>query len=96
MCSRVDLPVPDGPISATISPGAIDNDAPRNISRRLRPCRKPRTIPSRDNAAGSLIAQRLDRIEPRRPPGRIDRRQQRQRQRHANNRDDLHGIDLGR
>ena len=33
MCRRVDLPEPEGPTSATISPGATASDTPCRISR---------------------------------------------------------------
>ena len=35
MCSRVDLPHPDGPMMATISPGLISTEAPRRASTKL-------------------------------------------------------------
>ena len=81
-CSSVDLPAPDGPTSATISPGrsaSVDaaqhrqlDAAPGGRCARRRAARAPRR-------RRSLIAQRLDRIEPRRAPGRVERRQERQR-----------------
>src|SRR3990172_6933493 len=80
MCSNVDLPEPDGPTKATISPRATASVAPRSTARRLPPWTKVRSILSRARTASAalFIAQRLDRIEPRRAPRRIERGQERQ------------------
>ena len=66
ICSRVNLPEPDGPVSATISPGSSENETPFRTSSEVPPCSKVRRT-SRSTRT-SLIPQRLDRIEPRRPP----------------------------
>src|SRR3546814_14958700 len=92
MCSRVDLPAPEGPTSATISPPATLKEASCSTSRLLRAWRKTRRTPRssrpwplrlptllRSLIAPLLIAERLDRIEPRGPPGGIERRQEGQR-----------------
>src|SRR5262249_15296184 len=58
----------------------------------------PRATPVSDLDSAlivSLIAQRLDRIEARRAPGRIKRRQQRQHERHYQYRRGLAGIEIG-
>src|ERR1700733_1907269 len=80
-CRSVDLPAPDGAISATDWPGKSSSDAPFRTSTVVsaRPYR--RSTASRLSAATrawSFIAQRLDRIEPGCAPGRIDRGRQRQ------------------
>ena len=72
ICSSVDLPAPDGPTSATISPAATSRSAPLQHRQRRRPgdvsaARRPQL----DRTAPSLIAQRLDRIEPGGAPGRV-------------------------
>src|SRR5688572_30965471 len=64
MCSRVDLPEPEGPTSATISPGRTWRSARLITSRKPLPAWRKRCWTFRNSSAGSLIAQRLDRIEP--------------------------------
>ena len=67
--------------------------APRSSSRRGRSGARSRSSRS---TVSSLIAQRLDRIEPRRPPRRIDRRQQRQDERQRDDRDHVARVDARR
>src|SRR3546814_20094882 len=93
MCSRVDLPAPEGPTSATISPPATLKEASCSTSRLLRAWRKTRRTPRssrpwpfrlptllRSLIAPLLIAARPDRIEPRRPPCGREPRQATKRQ----------------
>ena len=101
MCSSVDLPAPDGPTSATISPGSTVKSRRRAARRARAPaCLEAagddRAARARDAPLPSLIAQRLDRIEPRGPPGRIERRQERQHQRHQRRPARPRRVDLGR
>src|SRR5688572_17943628 len=93
MCSRVDLPEPDGPTSATISPGRTWRSARLITSRKPLPAWRKRCWTFFNSSAGLLIAQRLDRIEPGRAPGRIERRQQGQYQRHDDDQRHFDGID---
>src|SRR5258708_26361683 len=105
MWSRVDLPAPLGPTSPTISRGSIARSMPRRIASRLPPCSKLRCIPL-STSTGSLIAKRLDRIQPGGAPGGIDRRQEGERQGHGDHGEDIApvedrrqpraGLDLGR
>ena len=105
-CSSVDLPAPDGPTSATISPGRSDEiDAVQHREldaalagrrwRTLRAIRAPvgRANPRTRFAARSFVAQPLDRIEPGGAPGRVERREERQRQRHHHDGGDLARVD---
>ena len=112
MCSSVDLPAPDGATSATDSPGKIARSAPfRTVSvpspspvvafdhvqeqDRASLLLLPRHL-ARASTMVSFVAQRLDRIEARRAPGRIERRQEGQHQRHHDDRDGLARVHLGR
>src|SRR5581483_3996280 len=92
MCSNVDLPAPDGPISATISPGMRLRLASRMTSRRPPPASLKLWRMPFSRRTGSLIAQRLHRIEPRGTPGGIERGQDRENQRHRGDPDDLDRI----
>ena len=40
ICKKVDLPTPEAPRTATISPGSMRRSMPRRTSMRCRPCRK--------------------------------------------------------
>src|SRR5215217_3931650 len=97
-CKSVDLPVPDGATSATISPGETLRSAPRKISRKPSPCGYRRSTRERRRAGWSdaairlSVPERLDGIEPRRAPGRVESGEQRQQNGHANNRYDLGRI----
>src|SRR5262245_52704429 len=89
MCSSVDLPEPDGAIRAIDWPAQAASSAPLRISSVTSPCWYRRSIPctyktgvSAAMVRISFVAQRFDRIEPRRPPGRINRRQQGEHERH--------------
>src|SRR5258708_520045 len=95
-CSRVDLPAPDGPTSATISPDRSASDAPRSTGSFDAAWLNVRSTARSSSDGASLIAQRLDRIEPRRAPRRIERREERQRKAHADDEDNFCRIDLGR
>src|SRR5579872_6660900 len=92
-CRRVDFPAPDGPTSATISPLARFSETPRSTSRLWPACLKVRTTPS-SASADSLITERLDRIEPRRAPGGIERREERQAEGQGHHADDVGRVDL--
>src|SRR3546814_10463376 len=92
MCSSVDLPAPLGPTRATSSPGRIASVMPRRISSLSPPWAKCRQTWS-SFRSGSLIAQRLHRIEARRAPGRIDRRGKGQAERHAGHDDHFQIVD---
>src|SRR6185369_15247331 len=89
LCSRVDLPEPDGPTSATISPRRMTKLASWMTSSRLPPWAKVRVTPdaARTMSLASLIAQRLDGIEPRCAPGGIQRRQEGEAERHCDHED---------
>src|ERR1700722_7388116 len=91
-CRSVDFPAPDGAMSATDWPGASSSEAPFRTSTVVSPRPYRRSTLSSVSAATrawSFIAQRLDRIELGRAPGRIDRRRERQDQR---NRDDGENV----
>src|SRR3546814_4521043 len=90
MCSSVDLPAPEGPTRATISPPATLKEAPDSTSRRLRACLNTRRTPRSSRpwplrlptllrsllTAPLLITEGLHRIEPRGAPGGVERRQE--------------------
>src|ERR1043166_2479915 len=68
--------------------------------RRLSAWRKVRSTARSSSAAwtptaASFIAQRFHRIEPGRPPGRVDRRQEREAERHDDDERHLQRVDLG-
>src|SRR3954465_7098159 len=86
--SNVDLPDPDGPSNATISPGAIDKSAPRRTWIVSPPCSKLRGRPVVARTA-SLIAKHLDRIGTRRARRRVERREEGQQQGDRHDRRDL-------
>src|SRR5579875_437363 len=69
-CSMVDLPEPEGPRRATISPFATCRSTPRSTSMVTPACVKLRRRPRTSRM--SLIAQDLDRVRVRRPPGGIE------------------------
>src|SRR5690349_5837278 len=97
MCSRVDLPAPDGPTSATNSPPRTFREAPRSTFNASPACRKVRTMPSISimDWEASFIAQGLDRIELGGAPCRVDGRAERQAQRHQHDASHLGPVDLG-
>src|SRR5947207_10160947 len=82
-CSSVLLPDPDAPTTATRSPGATARSTPRSTGTSSGP---PRYVlfSLRHSSTGAspvlFIAQRLRRIDSRRPPARIERRQESKRQ----------------
>src|SRR4051812_18964198 len=85
--SIVDLPEPEGPTSATISPGWIARSTPLSTSICTPPCSKLRVKPVRVTTA-LFIAQNLDRIGARRAERRVQRRQEAEHQgHHADDRD---------
>src|SRR4051794_3113938 len=88
--SKVDLPDPEGPSSATISPGATTRSIPRKTSIRCPPCSNERRSPF--TARTSLIAQYLHRIGACRLPGGIERRQEAEEQGHHRDDRDLDRI----
>src|SRR5512138_1353431 len=108
MCSRVDLPAPEGPTRATISPPATLKAAPCSTSSRSRPWRNTRRT-SRSSRpwplrlptwakpalpiAPLLIAERLHRIEAGGAPRRIERREEGENEREADDDDDLPRVD---
>src|SRR5580692_7414774 len=95
-CRSVDFPAPDGAISATDWPGASSSDAPFRTSTVVSPRPYRRSTASSVSAATrawSFIAQRLDRIELGRAPGRIDRRRKRQDQRDRDDREHVRHFD---
>src|SRR6185437_16320218 len=100
ICSSVDFPAPDGPTKATISPGFSARSMPLSTARSTPPWRYTRLTPASSSAGfipgGSFVAQPLDRVEPRRPPCRVERGEERQRQRHDHHGRDLPGDDLRR
>src|SRR5689334_11112982 len=92
-CSNVDLPAPDGPTRATLSPLASRSEIRRSTSRLSPACLNVRTT-DLSSSTGSLIAERFDGIEPRRAPGRIERRQERQAEGHGDHRSEEHTSEL--
>src|SRR5579884_4118126 len=97
-CSKVDLPAPDGAISATDWPDYRARSTPRRISSSVSPPPKCFSTACSHSAgvAPSFIAQRLDRIEPRRPPGWIERGGERQRHGHDHDGDHVRRLDARR
>src|SRR5688500_12200749 len=93
-CSRVDLPEPDGPSKATISPWRTSRSTPRSTSIVTSPCRKLRLRPL--TVSTSFIAKHLHRIGARRLPRRIERGEEAQHQRHGDDGEHLERIGLGR
>src|SRR5689334_23283369 len=93
--SSVDLPDPDGPSSATISPGATSRSTPRNTSIVTSPWVKLRLRPL-VTRTGSLIAQDLHWVGACSPVGGIKRREERQHQRGQHDRGHLDRIGLRR
>src|SRR6185369_3048593 len=91
ICSKVDLPDPDGPTNATISPVRISRSVLTMTSSWPLACLKLCRMP-RSSRTALLIAQSLHRIEPRSPPGWINRGQQRDHEGHAGNPGDIPGI----
>src|SRR5271156_3521177 len=95
-CKSVDFPAPDGAISATDWPGESSRLAPFRTSIVVSPRPYLRSTPSSVSAAtraASFIAERLDRIELGCAPGRIDRRREREDERHRDHRDHVPGFD---
>ena len=68
--SSVVLPEPDGPVTATNSPGAIARSTPSSAT--TRPSSNVRVTPAKRTSA-SLTAQRLHRPQVGRAHGRVDR-----------------------
>src|SRR5688500_17900417 len=94
-CSSVDLPEPDGPSRATISPGWTSRSTPRSTSMVTSAWVKLR-LSWWVRRTASLIAQHLDRVGARRFPRRVKRRQERQDEREQDDRRDLERVGLGR
>src|SRR5262245_2662106 len=94
ICSSVDLPQPEGPTNATISPGRTDSDTPFNTSSRAAPLPKPRAIfCSVRTSVELLIPKSLHRIEPRRAPRGIETRQQSEPQGDGHDQRNLRDLD---
>src|SRR6266566_9935458 len=98
--SRVDLPTPDAPISATLYPAPTARVTPRRTRTVSGPTRYSLSS-SRAATRTSLISEHLDRIEPRSPARRGQSRQKRDQQRRARDQGEvepgeLHGkvVDL--
>src|SRR5205085_7371551 len=93
--SKVDLPEPEGPSKATISPGAMSRSIPRRTSMVTSPWRKLRFKP-RTASAGpvteSLIAEHLDRIGAGSLPRRVEGGEQAEQEGHDHHRGDLERI----
>src|SRR3954471_9811815 len=89
--SKVDLPEPEGPSNATISPGAIDRFTPRRTWIVSPPCSKLRVRPVVARTA-SLIAKHLDRIGAGGARCRIERREEGQQQGDRHDHRDLDRI----
>src|SRR5690606_27314538 len=90
-CSIVDLPVPDGPSSATISPGMISRFTPRRTSMVSPPCRKLR-VRSVRRTTGLFIAQHLHGIGAGGPICRIESRQEAEPHRHQADEKDFERV----
>src|SRR5262245_32525558 len=86
-CSSVDLPTPDAPITATLSPGSTVSDTPRRTRTTSGPIRYSRSSSSATRRGsverGSLIAKHLDRVELGRAPSGRERGEKRDDQRGA-------------
>src|SRR3569623_971853 len=98
-CSIVDLPEPEGPSSATISPGLIVRFTPRSTSIVTPPCSKLRVrfVRRTTGCTGALlIAQHLDRIRARRLARRIERSKEAHPQRQQTDRGHFRGIGAAR
>src|SRR5678815_1664608 len=76
MWSSVDLPTPEAPMTATVSATLTVRLAPFKTRTGSGPIRYSRSR-SVATSSGSLIAQDLHRVEPCRPPGGRQRRQER-------------------
>src|SRR5580704_2612773 len=95
-CRSVDLPAPDGPMSATDWPGDSSSEAPFRTSTVVSPRPYRRSTAWSESAAtrvASFITQRLDWIELGCAPGRIDRRRKRQKERKRHHRQHLVRLD---
>src|SRR5690349_397917 len=92
-CSKVDLPDPDGPNSATISPGATRRSTPRRTSMVTSPWVKLRLSP-RVSRTASLITEHLHGVRACRLVRRIERREEREDQRDQNDCGNLERIGL--
>src|ERR1051325_10439658 len=85
--SRVDLPEPEGPSRATISPAPTVKSTPRRTWMTTPAWTKLRLRPLTSRTL--FIAQHLHGIGARRLPGRIEGGEEAQHQRHDDDRDDL-------
>src|SRR3569623_3152830 len=92
-CSMADLPDPEGPSKATISPSPTVRATPRNTLRVSPPWLKLRGSPV-TSRMGLFIAQHLHRIGARRLVGRVERGEEARDQRDDGNDDDLDRIGL--
>src|SRR5690625_3346397 len=94
-CSSVLLPTPDGPRMATCSPARISRSTPSRTLRRAPAWAKDLSSP-RALMTTSFMTQRLHRLGSGRPPGGINGRQQRQRQRQGTKARHIAGAQLRR
>src|SRR3546814_2373681 len=94
-CNSVDLPEPEGPSSATISPRCNCPSMPRSTSIVTPAWVKLRRRPVRERVA-SVIAQHLHRIGVRGLERGIERREEAEQDRHHRDADDLDRIGLRR
>src|SRR6266404_1780176 len=97
-CKSVLLPDPDAPTIATRSPGSIARSMPSSTGTSSGPPRYVFLSPwhSSTGVDGSFIAQRFRRIDFRGAPARIQRRQQRERERDQRNQRDVATLQVGR
>src|SRR5690606_25703886 len=94
-CSIVDLPDPEGPSSATISPRRSDALTPRSTSMVTSPWQKLR-FSSTSSSATSLIAQHLHGIGIRRLVSGIERREKAEDDHHDDDSGNLDRVGLRR
>src|SRR5690606_39826826 len=93
-CNMVDLPDPDGPSSATISPSPTFRSTPRSTSMVTPPCVKLRVSPVTFRT--SFITQHLHGIGIGGLERRVKRREETEDERHQADDGDFHRIGLGR
>src|SRR3954465_7034961 len=92
--SKVDLPEPEGPSRATISPGRTSRSTPRSTSMVTPPWRKLRLRPPTSRT--SFIAKHLHGIRARGLPGRVEGGEEAQHQGHDDDGQHFERIGLGR
>src|SRR5208282_606291 len=96
-CNKVLLPDPETPTTATRSPAMTERSMPSSTGTSSGPLLYVFLKPRHSSTGAALfIAQRLRRIDPRRPPARVDRRQQGQHERDRRHRDHVAALHLRR